>query len=91
MKHGIILGRKWFKKHSMTIDCRNRRLIYLDDKPTTKMRDIPMDENGYQARNPEWSDNIKVCDKSTHSKNQIENLIQLKKPVDNQLPLCSSR
>ncbi|RKF63961.1 hypothetical protein OnM2_022118 [Erysiphe neolycopersici] len=71
MKHEIILGRKWFEKHNVTIDCRNRQLIYLDDKLTTKTRDNPMDENGYLARNPEWSDNVKQ--ESNREPNTVKN------------------
>ncbi|KAI6244620.1 hypothetical protein HI914_07410 [Erysiphe necator] len=91
MKHEIILGRMWFEKHGVTIDCRNRQLIYLDDKLATPTRDIPMDENAYQARNPEWSDNVKVYDNTMSSKNQIQNPKVLIKPVDNGLPPYSGR
>ncbi|RKF75617.1 hypothetical protein GcM3_083029 [Golovinomyces cichoracearum] len=91
MKHDIILGRKWFEKHGVKIDCRKRQLIHSDKKLVTQTNVIPMDENEYQARNPKWNDKTKADDKSIHSKNQIENQKQLQTHVDNDLPLDNSR
>jgi hypothetical protein len=35
-EHDMILGRKWFVDTSVLIDCKNRRLIWPDDRPKTK-------------------------------------------------------
>ena len=34
--HDIILGHKWFVRMGVLIDCKNRKLIWPDDRPPTK-------------------------------------------------------
>ncbi|RKF81334.1 hypothetical protein GcM1_184021 [Golovinomyces cichoracearum] len=56
MKHDLILGRKWFKDHGVVIDCREKQFLYREWPTITASEDIPMDEKGYETRNPEDND-----------------------------------
>jgi hypothetical protein len=39
-RHDLIVGRKWFERTGVLVDCRGKRLIWLDDRDYDGRRDI---------------------------------------------------
>lgn len=76
MKHDIILGRKWFEKHGVKIDCQEGKLEYSDEMQQSDIKDIPMERTAYLHREPELlleNDNDSLQQK-LHQKNEESSL-----------------
>ncbi|KAI6248974.1 hypothetical protein HI914_02838 [Erysiphe necator] len=54
MKHDIILGRKWFEKHGVKIDCQESKFEDPEEINHSDIKDIPMEKTAYLQRNPEY-------------------------------------
>ncbi|RKF59064.1 hypothetical protein OnM2_063060 [Erysiphe neolycopersici] len=54
MKHDTTLGRKWFEKYGVKIDCQERKFEYSNEMQHSCIKDIPMERTAYLQRNPEF-------------------------------------
>ncbi|KAI6244830.1 hypothetical protein HI914_07084 [Erysiphe necator] len=81
MKHDIILGRKWFEKHAVKIDCQERKFEYSDEMQHSCIKDIPMGRTAYLQRNPEFviENSNDLLQQKIHQKNEGSSLEKSKK------------